>query len=90
LKIPAFALSFGGHAMKDAVEHILSTEIRPMLERDGGGIELVDVDETNGEVKVRLIGACHGCPFAAVTLKTRVENLLKEKIPEVTTVIAID
>jgi len=75
--------------MKERVEHILATEIRPMLERDGGGIELVEVDEASGEVKVRLIGACHSCPFAAVTLKTRVEDLLKEKIAGVTKVVAV-
>lgn len=76
--------------MKESIEHILATEIRPMLEYDGGGIELIDVDEVSGEVKVRLIGACHGCPFAAITLKTRVEDLLKQKVSGVTSVIAVD
>jgi Fe-S cluster biogenesis protein NfuA len=75
--------------MKEAVEHILSTEIRPMLEHDGGGIELITVNEISGEVTVKLIGACHGCPFAAITLKTRVEDLLKEKVPGVTRVVAV-
>ncbi|HBR80132.1 MAG: Nitrogen-fixing NifU domain protein [Candidatus Uhrbacteria bacterium GW2011_GWE2_45_35] len=76
--------------MKEAIEHILSSEIRPMLEYDGGGIELVEVDETSGEVWVRLSGACHGCPFAAITLKIRVEALLKEKVPGVQTVISVE
>lgn len=76
--------------MKEQVEHILATEIRPMLEQDGGGIDLVGVDESTGEVKVKLIGACHGCPFASITLKTRVEALLKEKVPGVTVVTAIE
>ncbi|MFA6131725.1 MAG: NifU family protein [Patescibacteria group bacterium] len=76
--------------MKEEVEHILATEIRPMLEHDGGGIELIGVDEASGEVRVKLIGACHGCPFAAITLKTRVEDLLKQKIPGITKIIAVE
>jgi len=76
--------------MKEQIEHILSTEIRPMLEQDGGGIDLIDVDESIGEVKVKLIGACHGCPFASITLKTRVEALLKEKVPGVINVVSVE
>jgi len=76
--------------MREEIEKILATEIRPMLEHDGGGVELVDVNESTGEVKVRLIGACHGCPFASITLKIRVESLLKEKVFGVKNVTAVE
>ena len=74
--------------MKEKIEQILSTEIRPMLQKDGGDIFLSSVDENTGVVTVRLSGACDGCPFAAITLKTRVEAVLREKVPGVTRVDA--
>ena len=74
--------------MKDQVEKILS-DIRPALERDGGNIELVDVDEASGIVRVRLQGACVGCPMADWTLKMGVEAALQEAIPAVKGVIAV-
>jgi Fe-S cluster biogenesis protein NfuA len=67
--------------MKEKVQAVIE-EIRPNLQADGGDIELVDVTK-DGIVKVRLQGACHGCPGAAMTLKMGVERLLKSKIPEV-------
>ncbi len=67
--------------MKEKVEEVIN-EIRPNLQADGGDIELVDVTD-DGIVKVKLRGACHGCPGAAMTLKMGVERLLKERIPEV-------
>lgn len=70
--------------MKAKVQSVID-EIRPNLQADGGDIELVDVTAA-GVVKVRLKGACHGCPGAAMTLKNGVERLLKSKIPEVTAV----
>lgn len=66
--------------MKERVQTVLD-EIRPMLQADGGDVELVDVVE--GVVKVRLQGACAGCPMAQMTLKNGIERTLKEKIPEV-------
>jgi len=63
--------------------------IRPNLQSHGGDIELVGVDDDNC-VKVRLRGACAGCPGAQMTLKHGVERLLKQKLPEVREVIAID
>ena len=63
--------------------------IRPMLQNDGGDIELVGVDEDK-TVRVRLKGACKGCPGAAMTLKMGVERLLKERIPEIKEVVAVD
>ncbi|MBW1981565.1 MAG: NifU family protein [Deltaproteobacteria bacterium] len=73
--------------MRDRVEQAL-TKIRPALQRDGGDIELVDVEE-NGVVKVRLTGACHGCPMSQMTLKAGVERVLKQQIPEITSVEAV-
>lgn len=63
--------------------------IRPLLQADGGDIELVSVDESSGTVSVRLQGACRGCPSAAMTLKMGVERHMKEKVPAVTTVVAV-
>jgi len=73
--------------MKKQIEEIIS-QIRPMLERDGGSIDLIDVDETNGIVKVKLTGACGGCPHAALTLKTVVERMIKENVEGVKEVVA--
>jgi Fe-S cluster biogenesis protein NfuA len=66
--------------MKEQVEAVIN-EIRPMLQADGGDIELVGVE--GGVVKVKLRGACAGCPGAAMTLKMAVERRLKAKVPEV-------
>jgi len=67
--------------MKEEVEAVIN-EIRPLLQADGGDIELVGVEE-GGVVKVRLRGACAGCPGAQMTLKMAVERRLKAKVPEV-------
>ena len=67
--------------MKEQVQAVID-EIRPNLQADGGDIELVEVTE-DGTVRVRLQGACSGCPGAAMTLKMGVERLLKKRIPEV-------
>ncbi len=74
--------------MREKVEKVIQ-ELKPYLQNDGGDIELVDVDEKTGEVKVKLMGACHGCPMAMITLTQGVEARLKEKIPEVTKVTAV-
>jgi len=63
--------------------------IRPMLQGHGGDIELVGFEEDN-IVKVRLKGACSGCPGATMTLKQGVERMLKDKIPEVKELVAVD
>lgn len=62
--------------------------IRPNLQAHGGDIELVATDEDN-TVRVRLKGACHGCPGAQMTMKLGIERILKEKVPEVKEVIAV-
>lgn len=71
---------------KEAVEKSLA-KIRPLLQRDGGDIQLVDV--TDGIVKVVLTGACKGCPGAQMTLKQGVERLLKQEVPGVKEVQAL-
>ncbi|MBU1260876.1 MAG: NifU family protein [Planctomycetes bacterium] len=73
--------------LKDRVSEVIDG-IRPMLQNDGGDIEFVDIDKDN-VVKVRLQGACKGCPSAAMTLKIGVERLLKQRVPEVKEVIAM-
>jgi len=69
--------------MREKVEKIIKSDIEPMLKEDGGGIELIDVDEKEGIVKVKLQGACTSCPFSEMTLKNLVEQTLKSKIPEI-------
>jgi len=64
-------------------------KIRPMLQADGGDIELVGVDESTGTVSVRLQGACRGCPSAQMTLKMGVERYLKERVAGVEQVVAV-
>ena len=62
-------------------------EIRPRIQADGGDIELVTVEK--GTLKVRLKGACAGCPMSAMTLKQGVENFVKTKVPEILRVEAV-
>ncbi len=73
--------------MREKVEKVLE-EIRPMLIRDGGDLELVDVEE-NGVVKIKLTGACAGCPMSTMTLKNGIEAHLKERVPEVVRVDSV-
>ena len=73
--------------MKEKVEQALA-KIRPALRADGGDVELVDVG-ADGVVKVRLSGACGGCPMSQLTLKMGIERILKKEIPEVKSVEAI-
>ncbi len=67
--------------MEEKVKTALE-KIRPALQADGGDVELVEVQE-DGVVKVRLTGACKGCPMASMTLANGIERVLKEEIPEV-------
>ena len=68
--------------MKEKVEKALE-KIRGYLQADGGDVELVNVNEDDGIVEVRLTGACGGCPMATITLKNGIERTLKNAIPEV-------
>jgi len=70
--------------LKEKIETVLG-RIRPLLQRDGGDVELVEVTN-DGVVKVKLKGACSGCPGAIMTLKNAIENTLKQEVPEVKSV----
>lgn len=74
--------------MREQVEEILD-KVRPSLQADGGDVELVDVIEDTGVVRVKLKGSCHGCPMATLTLKHGIERTLKNNIPEVKEVVAV-
>jgi Fe-S cluster biogenesis protein NfuA len=73
--------------MKEKVEKALN-KVRPSLQADGGDVELVEVED-NGVVKVKLTGACAGCPMSQMTLKMGIERILKREVPGVTTVEAV-
>ncbi|NLY38720.1 MAG: NifU family protein [Firmicutes bacterium] len=73
--------------MKAEVEKALE-KIRPALQRDGGDVELVEVS-ADGTVKVKLTGACGGCPMATMTLKQGIERILKQEVPAVKEVLSV-
>ncbi|MGD9345486.1 MAG: NifU family protein [Candidatus Aminicenantes bacterium] len=72
--------------MREKVEKALD-KIRPALMADGGNVELVDVED--GVVKVRLTGACGGCPMSQMTLKMGIERVLRQEIPEIKEVLSV-
>lgn len=72
--------------MKETVEKVLE-KIRPLLKADGGDVELVDI--ADGIVKVRLRGACGGCPMSQITMTQGIEREIKKSIPEIKKVIAV-
>jgi len=74
--------------MREKIEAALDT-IRPFLQADGGDVELVDVDEPQGVVSVRLTGACGGCPMSQMTLANGVEKAIREYVPEVKRVVPV-
>lgn len=73
--------------MRERVKAVLE-KVRPMLKADGGDVELVDVTD-DGVVKVKLTGACGGCPMAMITLKQGIEVAIREEIPEITEVVQV-
>ena len=73
--------------LKDKVQEALN-KVRPSLQADGGDVELVDVED-GGVVKVRLTGACGGCPMSQMTLKMGIEKILKQNVPEVSRVESV-
>jgi Fe-S cluster biogenesis protein NfuA len=70
--------------LREKVENVLN-KVRPLLQRDGGDVELIDVQE-DGIVKVKLTGACSGCPMSTMTLKNAIEETIKKEVPEVKSV----
>ena len=73
--------------MREKVKAVLD-EIRPALQADGGDVELVDVTK-EGVVRVRLVGACAGCPMSTMTLALGIERALKERVPDIKRVEAV-
>lgn len=73
--------------MREKVEQALDL-IRPALNADGGNVELVDVTD-EGVAKVKLTGACGGCPMSQMTLQMGIERVLKREVPEITSVVAV-
>ncbi len=71
------------------MEEVVNKEIRPYLMADGGNIVVVDVDEKEGIVKVKLLGACYGCPLSQITLTSFVEQHLRSRIPEIKKVVPV-
>ncbi len=73
--------------LREKIEDALK-KVRPSLQADGGDVQLVDVGD-DGVVKVKLMGACGGCPMSQMTLKNGIEKILKENVPEVSSVESI-
>lgn len=74
-------------AVKEKVEAALG-KVRPALQADGGDVELVEVTP-EGVVKVRLTGACGGCPMSQMTLKMGIERVLRQEVPEIKEVVGV-
>jgi len=74
-------------AVRGRVEQVLNL-IRPAVQADGGDIELVDVS-ASGVVQIRFHGACHGCPSSTMTLQDGIVRILRERVPEVTSVVPV-
>jgi Fe-S cluster biogenesis protein NfuA len=75
------------YPMKEKIEAALN-KVRPQLRMDGGDVELVEVG-ADGVVKVRLTGACGGCPMSQMTLKMGIERILKKEVPEIKEVVSV-
>ncbi len=74
--------------MKEKVANAIEG-VRGYLQADGGDVEIVDIDVDQGIVKLKLTGACGGCPMSQMTLKMGIEKILKQQVPEVKEVIAV-
>jgi len=74
-------------SVKEKVQGVINL-IRPAVQADGGDIELVDVT-SGGVVQIRFHGACHGCPSSTMTLQMGIERNLRDRVPEVTSVVPV-
>jgi Fe-S cluster biogenesis protein NfuA len=74
---------------KKDIEKVLDEHVRPGLQMDGGNVEVMGWEPKTGTVKVRLTGACGGCPMAQMTLQGAVERTLKEYLKEVKKVLPV-
>ncbi len=75
-------------SITDKIEEVLA-QVRPAIQADGGDVEFLDFDESDGVVQVRLLGACESCPISMLTLKEGIERRLKDNVPAVTEVAAV-
>ena len=75
-------------SINERVEEALDS-IRPALQADGGDVELVEIDEEKGIVRVQMQGACAGCPSSQITLAMGIEKAIKEKVPEIKEVLSV-
>ncbi len=85
--MPAPATAPAPASVKDRVQSVINW-LRPIIQSDGGDLELVDVSP-EGVVQVRFLGACVGCPSQGSTLQQGIERNLREKVPEITQVVAL-
>jgi Fe-S cluster biogenesis protein NfuA len=69
--------------------HLAIESVRPYLKADGGDVELIDLTE-DFIVKVRLTGACDGCPFSMMTLKAGIEQAIRKNVPEIKELVAVE
>jgi Fe-S cluster biogenesis protein NfuA len=74
-------------SVKDRVQLVINW-LRPVIQSDGGDVELIDVS-AEGVVRVRFHGACIGCPSSTMTLREGIERNIREKVPEVSQVVAL-
>ena len=74
--------------MEEKVRKALYDQVRPAVQLDGGDLELISVED--GVVTVRMFGACEGCPLTPVTLRAGIERILKEAVPEIKEVVAVE
>ena len=82
---PAWAVSM---TKEEQIQDVLE-QIRPALHADGGDVEFLGFDESEGIVHLRLMGACESCPISMLTLKEGIEKRIQNTLPEVTEVLAI-
>lgn len=75
--------------MREKIEKVIREEVAPMLASHGGSVQLVEVT-ADGVARVRLSGACAGCPGARMTLTHVVENALRSRVPEMKGIEAVD
>jgi Fe-S cluster biogenesis protein NfuA len=74
--------------VEEKVRKALYDQVRPAVQLDGGDLELISVED--GVVTVRMFGACEGCPLTPVTLRAGIERILKEAVPEIKEVVAVE
>jgi Fe-S cluster biogenesis protein NfuA len=73
--------------VKERIEKVIESDVRPIIESHGGGIEFLSFDDASGVVKVELTGVCCGCPGAAATIRNMVEGVIQRSVPEVREVV---